>query len=129
MFSNVEKECIRHGLDPYIGLLHVPRSGRRSLVPDLMEPFRPVLVDYVAIKAFKYNQISEEYFDQSHSSCFLTTSGKKACVQLIQEQGKKESAILTTKNGLFQEIKRLVQQLYQVVRKKGKKFTPPLWKD
>lgn len=33
------------GLNPYIGFLHRFRSGRMSLVLDLMEPFRPISVD------------------------------------------------------------------------------------
>lgn len=33
------------GLNPYIGFLHKFRSGRMSLVFDLMEPFRPISVD------------------------------------------------------------------------------------
>ena len=33
------------GLDPYLGCLHTPEYGRPSLVLDLMEEFRPVLVD------------------------------------------------------------------------------------
>jgi CRISPR-associated protein Cas1 len=37
------------GLDPYLGSLHAPEYGRPSLVLDLMEEFRPVLVDAVAL--------------------------------------------------------------------------------
>lgn len=33
------------GLNPYLGFLHRPRSGRMSLVYDLMEEFRPIAVD------------------------------------------------------------------------------------
>ncbi len=33
------------GLNPYVGFLHKPRGGRPALVLDLMEEFRPVLVD------------------------------------------------------------------------------------
>ncbi len=37
------------GLDPYLGSLHAPEYGRPSLVLDLMEEFRPVLVDAVVL--------------------------------------------------------------------------------
>lgn len=33
------------GLDPFIGLLHMPRGRHMCLVSDLMEEFRPVVVD------------------------------------------------------------------------------------
>lgn len=38
------------GLDPYIGFLHQPRSGRPSLALDLVEPFRPALVDRLTLR-------------------------------------------------------------------------------
>jgi CRISPR-associated protein Cas1 len=37
------------GLDPYLGCLHRPEYGRPSLVLDLMEEFRPVLVDLLVL--------------------------------------------------------------------------------
>ena len=37
------------GLDPYLGCLHSVEYGRPSLVLDLMEEFRPVLVDAVVV--------------------------------------------------------------------------------
>jgi len=38
------------GLDPYVGFLHVPAYSRPSLVLDLMEEFRPVVVDSVVLR-------------------------------------------------------------------------------
>ncbi len=38
------------GLDPYLGCLHSVEYGRPSLVLDLMEEFRPVLVDAVVVQ-------------------------------------------------------------------------------
>lgn len=37
------------GLDPYLGALHSPDYGRPSLVLELMEEFRPVLVDALVL--------------------------------------------------------------------------------
>ncbi len=39
------------GLDPYLGCLHRPEYGRPSLVLDLMEEFRPLLVDSVVLSS------------------------------------------------------------------------------
>jgi CRISPR-associated protein Cas1 len=38
------------GLDPYLGCLHAPEYGRPSMVLDLMEEFRPVLVDSLVMQ-------------------------------------------------------------------------------
>jgi len=45
----VWRQVVVHGLDPYAGFLHVDKSGRPSLVLDLMEEFRPH-VDLMVIK-------------------------------------------------------------------------------
>ena len=39
----VWRQAVVHGLDPYAGYLHADRSGRPSLVLDLMEEFRPAV--------------------------------------------------------------------------------------
>jgi CRISP-associated protein Cas1 len=37
------------GLDPYAGFLHADRSGHEKLVYDMMEEFRPIVVDRVVV--------------------------------------------------------------------------------
>jgi CRISPR-associated protein Cas1 len=37
--------CYAVGFDPYVGFYHQPRFGRPALALDLMEPFRPLVVD------------------------------------------------------------------------------------
>ncbi|MEW6140285.1 MAG: CRISPR-associated endonuclease Cas1 [Thermodesulfobacteriota bacterium] len=45
------------GLDPFVGCLHGVEYGRPSLVLDLMEEFRPVLVDAAVISAINRREI------------------------------------------------------------------------
>jgi len=45
------------GLDPYLGCLHSPEYGRPSLVLDLMEEFRPVLVDALVFQLINKKMI------------------------------------------------------------------------
>lgn len=42
---------IAAGFDPYLGLYHQPRYGRPALALDLMEEFRPLIVDSVVLTA------------------------------------------------------------------------------
>ncbi len=44
------------GLNPYLGFLHKPRGGRPALVLDLMEEFRPILVDRPLIGLARSNK-------------------------------------------------------------------------
>lgn len=60
LFMEVAKEVIYGGLDPYAGFLHADRSGRESLVLDLMEEFRQWCVDRFVIKFLTVKKIRPE---------------------------------------------------------------------
>ncbi|MCU0551925.1 MAG: type I-D CRISPR-associated endonuclease Cas1d [Leptolyngbya sp. Prado105] len=50
------------GFDPYLGYLHVERYGRPSLALDLMEEFRPLVVDAVVLSMINRRVLSAEDF-------------------------------------------------------------------
>lgn len=50
------------GLDPYLGSLHSPDYGRPSLALDLMEEFRPILVDTVMLRVVNTKMITMKDF-------------------------------------------------------------------
>ena len=53
------------GLDPYVGFLHRDRPGRTGLALDLMEEFRPYLVDRLALSLINRRQVTGEWiFEQ-----------------------------------------------------------------
>lgn len=45
------------GLDPYLGALHSAENGKPSLILDLMEEFRPVVVDALATHSVNLRQV------------------------------------------------------------------------
>jgi CRISPR-associated protein Cas1 len=51
LYGQIERAVVLAGLDPYAGLLHVDRSGKPSLVLDLIEEFRPAAVDRAILSA------------------------------------------------------------------------------
>ncbi|MGH3342755.1 MAG: CRISPR-associated endonuclease Cas1 [Carbonactinosporaceae bacterium] len=51
------------GLDPSVGFLHQARYGRPSLALDLMEEFRPVIVDAVVLRCLTTRMVAFEDFD------------------------------------------------------------------
>lgn len=61
MFSLIEANLDIFGFDLYVGNLHKEFYKRKSLVCDLIEPFRPV-VDYAIRKMFNLNQINYDDF-------------------------------------------------------------------
>lgn len=65
-------------LEPSIGAFHVYRPGRPALSLDLMEPFRPLIADSVAISLFNRREVDQSSFRQTTAGCQLTDSGRKA---------------------------------------------------
>jgi CRISPR-associated protein Cas1 len=51
------------GLDPFVGFYHRPRIGRVNLVLDLMEEWRPVLADAIALSAIRRRVIGAADFE------------------------------------------------------------------
>jgi CRISPR-associated protein Cas1 len=57
--SHVWTAVINAGLEPYVGVLHVGRPGRPSLVLDIMEEYKAWVVDRVVIKLMSKRGRSE----------------------------------------------------------------------
>jgi len=53
------------GLDPEMGFLHAARHGRPSLALDLMEEFRPVIVDSTVLRLIANRQIAPSDFTRT----------------------------------------------------------------
>lgn len=79
------------GLDPQMGFLHVPRPGRESLALDLMEEFRPVMADRLALTLINRGQLQAGDFDKREGgSVLLNDKGRKTVITAYQER-KQES--------------------------------------
>ena len=65
------------GLDPYRGFYHQPRYGRPALALDMMEPFRPLIVDSVVVTAINNGEIRPTDFVRSPVGVALSATGRK----------------------------------------------------
>ena len=74
------------GLDPGLGLLHVPEDGRWSLALDLMEPFRPVLGDALAIRLLGHRILQAEHFEPHEGGIYLTREGRRELIVQYEER-------------------------------------------
>jgi CRISPR-associated protein Cas1 len=70
------------GLDPGIGLLHTEQERRPSLALDLMEEFRPLIVDQVVIAAARKAELRPEHSrrEETIHGVLLTKAGKEVLV-------------------------------------------------
>jgi CRISPR-associated protein Cas1 len=69
--------CHAVGLDPFLGFMHQPRYGRPALALDLMEEFRPLVADSVAISLVNRGELGPEDFIRSANGTFLNDRGRK----------------------------------------------------
>ncbi len=69
------------GFDPYVGFLHRPRPGRPALALDLMEEFRPVLVDSTVLSLLNNRVVTARDFVQRSLGTNLTDRGRRRVIE------------------------------------------------
>lgn len=60
--SAVHAAVVHAGFDPYLGFVHGVRANKPSLVLDLMEQFRPLLVDRLVASLFNRGQVKDSHW-------------------------------------------------------------------
>ncbi len=89
-YALLAKECttalLGEGLDPWWGLYHRPRHGRPALALDLMEEFRPLVVDSAVITAVNTGMVRERNFEVSAAGCVMKPKARKALIQAYESR-------------------------------------------
>src|SRR5690606_38388532 len=65
------------GLDPYVRFFHQPRFGRPASALDLMEEFRPLIADSVALTVINNRIIGPGDFVRAGGAVNLSAAGRK----------------------------------------------------
>lgn len=79
------------GLDSQMGFLHALRPGRPSLGLDLMEEFRSVLADRLALTLINRKQLTEKDFEvRPGGATYLNDDGRKTVVVAYQKRKQDE---------------------------------------
>lgn len=78
------------GLDPAVGFLHADRPGRPSLALDLMEEFRPVLADRVALSLVNLQQVKGGGFTKTETGAVMMDDKTRKEVLLAWQKRKAE---------------------------------------
>jgi CRISPR-associated protein Cas1 len=76
LHAEAVRACWAAGLDPMVGLLHAPASGRASMACDLVEPWR-AQVDAWVWQQFRSRALREEHFGRDGAgACLLGKAGR-----------------------------------------------------
>jgi CRISP-associated protein Cas1 len=88
------------GFDPYLGYLHVQRYGCPSLALDLMEEFRPLIVDAVVLASLNKKLLTSDVFvsEPLSNAVSLNPEGLRTFLRLYEQkkQSKFKHPVLQT---------------------------------
>ena len=80
------------GFDPYLGYLHYQHYGRPGLALDLMEEFRPLVVDAVVLTAINLRILSPKDFtiEPLSNAVLLSKEGRREFLKLYAQKKQSE---------------------------------------
>ena len=80
------------GPGPRSGVLHRDRPGRPSLALDLLEEFRPLLADRLALSLINRKQVGEQDFQYMDNGAVLLTESSRKTVLVAYQERKRRAA-------------------------------------
>lgn len=102
LFNYIECMTRLFGFDPYMGVYHQLWFRRKSLICDLMEPFR-CIIDHQIRKSLKKEVFKESDFEKRQNAYYLKSENRKLYTQTFCE------AIILRKNDIY----KYTQQYYR----------------
>jgi CRISP-associated protein Cas1 len=120
------------GLDPFAGFLHTQRAGQPTLGFDLVEEFRPVIVDSVVLRLFNTRAVNQDSFSIETGppvNCSMTDEGRKVFLAAYERRmltlftHQPSGRRVSYRVGLFLQARSLALELTG-----GHPYVPIQWK-
>jgi len=89
--NDLRSACEASGLDAAVGFLHRDRPGRPSLALDLMEEFRPVLVDRLVLSLINRGQVKASGFVEDPGNGIRMTEATRKSIVVAYQKRKQET--------------------------------------
>jgi CRISP-associated protein Cas1 len=105
------------GLDPYLGTFHVIEPGRPSLALDLLEEFRPLLVDRLVLELVRTQTITPTQFEhppQRPEAVYLDATGRAVFVDRYEALLQSPATLPTGEQTTLRRV--VLLQAYAVAR-------------
>lgn len=117
------------GFDPYLGYLHTQRYGRPSLALDLIEEFRPLVVDAVVLAAVNKRSLSPSDFttEPVSGAVSLSDEGRRTFLRLYEQKKQtKFTHPVLQKKYTYQEVFEIQARLLAKYLMGETELYPPL---
>jgi CRISPR-associated protein Cas1 len=89
--NDLRSACEASGLDAAVGFLHRDRPGRPSLALDLMEEFRPVLVDRLVLSLINRGQVKANGFVEDPGNGIRMNDPTRKLIVAAYQKRKQET--------------------------------------
>jgi CRISP-associated protein Cas1 len=84
LLSQITSAVCTVGLDPYVGYLHSSQYGKPALSLDLMEEFRPLIVDSVVLSVFNNGMLQPKDFVAELCAYRLREDGRRSFLSRLE---------------------------------------------
>jgi len=125
LYNEAVAFCHAHGLDPALGTLHQTEDGRWSLALDLIEPFRPALVEALALDLFSHQILNAGHFEPRNGGVYLNQEGRKKF--FLQYERRLERQFLSESVGHRTTLRQQLEQQavqFKAALEQPEKFEP-----
>jgi len=115
------------GLDPYLGFLHEKKYGRPSLALDLMEEYRPLLIDSLVISCINKKVMKEsDFHKEKNNAILLTDEGRRKFLGQYEHRLITRFTYGTRKERITYRLSlsRQVAQLCRIIRGEQSEYKP-----
>ena len=108
------------GLNPYFGIMHKDRNGHKALASDLIEEWRPVIADALAMSILNGRELLADDFVRSEGGVYLTPAALKKYTLKFRERMDREYVYLlddTSRADVHTLIQKQIEGVVRVLRK------------
>ncbi len=127
LFNDIHNAIRANGLNPYIPILHSLKNRHQALVSDLMEEWRPILIDSMVINMFKNRELKIHDFEFKDDYCVISDNAIKKIVSKYRKKiDSSHKFVKDDKNGqtYIQSINNQVRIFKNIVELEKEEYVP-----
>ncbi len=128
LFHDVRTAVQAVGLDPYLGAFHAVEDGRPSLALDLMEEFRPLIVDRLVLEMLGSGQLTLNHFEQPverPDAVHLNAPGRAIYIARYEALMHEPVPVTPTEQTTLRRVLLLqAQSLARLIREEQPRYVP-----
>ena len=87
-------ELVNRNINPYIGFIHKDKPGHAALVSDLIEEWRPVIVDSTVMNMISRHEVDIDDFLIENGKCTITDNALKIYLSKLENKMQTKSKYL-----------------------------------